>query len=458
MRALALAVLVAASSAAAVAQPVPPGTRLDGIAAVVGDQVVLYSEVDALAGQLAQGQPVTDDLWSRALDRLVGQRVVIAKARQDTTLSVTEANVTRAASEQVARLAQQAGGDAQLEAAYGRTVGEIEASLRDDVRDEILLQRFQARRMQEVTVTPGEVQAWFAQIPEAERPEVPELVRVAHIVQVPEPDEAARVERRAFLGTLRDSILAGDATIEELADRYSTDPGNTGRGGVKNGGLYTGLRLSELVPRFQAALSALTPGEYSQVVETRFGYHVIRLNELEGDRISFNHILLDVPTGEREAEQARETLAVLRDSVAAGVPFEAVARRNSEDPYSAQRGGFVSDPESGQRDLNVAGLGAQWKATLDTLEVGEVSEPGAVRLLDGTDAYHVVLLQKRTPAHTLSVADDYALLSQYALQDKRLQVQQEWVDDLRREVYVDVRAERYEPLGGASPGGAAGRP
>ena len=459
MRTLALTALVAASAAAAAAQPVPPGTRLDGIAAVVGDQVVLYSEVDALAAQLAQGQPVTDEVWSRTLDRLVGQRVVIAKARQDTTLSVTEANVTRAVSEQTARLAQQAGGEAQLEAAYGRTLGEIEASLRDDVRDELLLQRYQARRMQEVTVTPGEVQAWFAQIPESERPEVPELVRVAHIVQVPEPDEAAKVERRAFLAALRDSIVAGDATIEALADRYSTDPGNTGRGGVKNGGLYTGLRLSELEARFRAATAALEPGQYSQVIETPFGYHVIRLNELEGDRVSFNHILLDVPTGEREAAQARETLAVLRDSVTAGVPFEAVARRNSEDPYSAQRGGFVSDPESGQRDLNIAGLGAQWKATLDTLEVGEISEPGAVRLLDGTEAYHVVLLQKRTPAHRLSVADDYALLSQYALQDKRLRVQQEWVEDLRREVYVDVRADRYEPPAGATAAAEArGRP
>ena len=447
-RAFALAALVTLSASAAVAQPVPPGTRLDGIAAVVGDQVVLYSEVDALAQQAAQGQPVTDDLWSRALDRLVDQRVVIAKARQDTTLSVSEARVTRAVQEQVSRLAQQAGGEAGLEAAYGRTVGEIETSLRDDVRDELLLQTYQQRRMQDVTVTPGEVQAWFAQIPETERPQVPELVRVAHIVQVPEPDEAAQAERRAFLQALRDSITAGQATIEDLANRYSTDPGNTGRGGEKNGGLYTGLRLSELEARFRAATAALEPGAYSQVIETPFGFHVIRLNSLQGDQVSFNHILLDVPTGEREGEQAVEALRVLRDSVEAGVPFEAVARRNSEDPYSAQRGGFVSDPESGQRDLNIAGLGAQWKATLDTLAVGEVSAPAPVKLLDQTDAYHIVLLQKRTPAHQLSVADDYALLSQYALQDKRQRTQGEWVDDLRREVYIDVRSPRYQPVGG----------
>ena len=190
--------------------------------------------------------------------------------------------------------------------------------------------------------------------------------------------------------------------------------------------------------------------------ETPFGFHVLRLNERRGDRVSFNHVLIEVPTGEDERVQAREALAVLRDSVAAGVPFEAIARRHSEDPYSAARGGFVSDPQSGQRDLNPEGLGAQWKATIDTLEVGEVSAPAPVALLDGTEALHFVLLQRRTPPHRLSVEDDYALLSQYALQEKQQEVLGRWVGELRREVYVDVRAERYAPPG-AAPAPAGGR-
>lgn len=443
-----LSALLLLTAAGAVAQPVQPGQRLDGIAAVVGEQVVLYSEVDALVAQTTQGREAPPELWSRALDRLVDQRVVIAKARQDTTLGVTDDIVSQELDRRIQQLAAQVGGEAALAQAYGRTIEEVRASLRDDVRDEILLQQYQGRRLREVQITPGEVREWFETIPEAERPMVPELVRVAHVVRLPEADGAAQAATRARAEALRDSIVSGAATIEELANRYSDDPGNTNRDGTQNGGLYTTLRLSDLEPRFQAAAAAAEIGAVSPVFETPFGYHVLRVNEREGDRISFNHILLEVEVGEEATAQAREFLSVLRDSIQAGTPFEAIARRHSEDPASAYRGGYVSVPQTRSRDLAVEGLGPQWQATLDTLEVGEISEPGPVTLADGTEAVHIVLLQRRTPEHPLSVDDDYALLSQYALQEKQNEVLADWVGDLRRSVYVDIRAEEYDPPAG----------
>ncbi|MAQ93900.1 hypothetical protein B1759_02840 [Rubrivirga sp. SAORIC476] len=451
MRSILTALLILAAASGAVAQPVAPGARLDGIAAVVGEQVVLYSEVDALVQQSTpQGQTPPPDFWSRALDRLVDQRVVIARARQDTTLNITDDIVDQRVDAQVAQLSAQVGGDAALEQAYGRSLDEVKISIRDDVRDELLLQQYQARRMREVVITPGEVRAWFERIPETERPVVPELVRVAHIVRIPSTDEAGRASLRAFADALRDSVLAGQATIEELANRHSADPGNTNRDGTKNGGLYTTLRLTDLEPRFQAAAAAAEIGTLSPVFETPFGYHFLRVNSRDGNRLSFNHVLLQVEVGEAEGQAAREYLSVLRDSVLAGTPFEAIARRQSEDPASAPRGGYVSVPQTRQRDLSVEGLGPEWRATIDSLEVGEISEPAPVTLADasGTRAFHIVLLQKRTPAHPLSVTDDYALLSQYALQEKQNEVLAEWVGDLRETVYVDIRAERYQPPSG----------
>lgn len=443
-----LVLLALAATAGASAQPVTPGTRLDGIAAVVGEQVVLYSEVDALVAQTTQGREAPPDLWSRALDRLIGQKVIIDHARRDTTLNVTDDIVQERVDLQVRQLSAQLGGEAALARAYGRSVEEVKASLRDDVRDDILLQQFQGRRVRQITITPGEVREWFAQIPQDQLPLVPELVRVAHIVQIPEPSEEAKAAVRAQADGLRDSLVAGQATIEELANRYSDDPGNTNTDGTKNGGLYTTLRIGDLEPRFRAAAANAELGAISPVFETPFGYHVMRVNEREGERISFNHILLQIEPTDADHQDAKDRLVAMRDSVQSGVPFEAVARRNSQDPLSSQRGGFVADPQTRQRDLQIDGLGPQWRATLDTLEVGEISMPGEVRLLDPgqTEAYHVVLLQKRTPAHTLSIEDDYGLLSGYALQDKQNVELEEWVRDLRRGVYVDVRAEQYQPL------------
>src|SRR5690606_10503500 len=130
-----------------------------------------------------------------------------------------------------------------------------------------------------------------------------------------------------------------------------------------------------------------------------------------------------------------------------GLPFELAAKRNSDDPFSAAQGGYLADPRSGERDLRLEALGALWQATIDTMEVGEISQPAEVQLLDGTNAWHIVLLQRRTPPHRLSLETDYALLSQYALQEKRQRVLDEWLADLRRTVYVEVKTDRYVERG-----------
>ena len=429
---------------AATAQPTSSGQVLDGIAAIVGDQVVLLSEVEALSQQAAQGQPVEDALWSRALDQLVNQRVLVVKARRDTTIDVPDEYVDEQLDARVSALAEQVGGEAQLEALYGRRISEIKTSLREDVRNELFAQQYRSRRLQDVTITPGEVRAWFEQIPVADRPEVPELVRVAHVVKVPKPNEAARQQARSFAQVLRDSITAEQAPFEDIANRHTQDPGNTNRDGTKNGGRYDRFTLRDLVPAFSAAASALQPGEISQVFETEFGYHVLRLNSREGDNISFNHVLIPISEEGSEVGAAFDELVVLRDSIVThDVPFEAIARRHSEDAFSANRGGFVSDPRTLERDLRLEALGPGWQANVDTLSVGDISQPTEVDLLDGTSAVHIVLLQKRTPAHPLSPDIDYVLLSDYALQDKRQIVFTEWIERLRRDVYIDIKSDRY---------------
>ena len=442
--------LLAAGTAAA--QPAT-GARLDGIAAVVGDRVVLYSEVDALAQQTAASQQppiaVSPELWSRALDQLIDRQIIIDNARRDTTITATDEEVRGEVDRNIQQLVQQTGSEAALEEAYGRPIADIRTSIVDDVRDDILLQRYRGRRLRAVATTPGEVEAWFQRIPEADRPQIPEQVRVAHVVRIPAPAPHARDQARAFTQALRDSIAAGQATLGDLANRYSTDPGNTNRDGTKNGGSYRNFSLRDLDPTFAAAAAALEPGGLSQVVESSFGFHVIRLDDRQGDRVSFSHILIPVSRAALDTDAARAMLTTLRDSVVTmGVPFEAIARRNSQDPYSAARGGFVSNPQTGERDIVLDALGAAWKATVDTMTVGEISGIAPVALLDAsqTQVLHFVLLQKRTPAHTLNLDADYALLSEYALQDKRQKTLREWVDGLRRSTFVDIRAtDRYLP-------------
>ena len=441
--ALALALLLAAPlGRAPAAQPVQSGQVLDGLVAVVGGEVVLRSEVDALATQASGGQAITADVWSRALDEIVKQKVLVVHARRDTTIQVADDYVDQQLDQQLGQMASQAGGMEALEAYYRRSNEEIKALFREDVRDQMMAEQFRFRRLASVTVTPGEVREWFGRIPEAELPMVPELVRVAHIVKVPSPTPEAVAEARAFAGALRDSVVSGQATIEDIATRHSKDGGSAARGG-----LIADIRLALLVPEFAAVAGSIEPGAYSEVFETPFGYHVLRVNERAGGVVSFNHFLITVDGGESAEAAARAELVALRDSIqTGGASFVALAREHSEDPSSAARGGIVSDPRTGERDLRIDALGPQWLAALEGLEVGAISEPAPVRLLStGAEALHIVRLQKRTPEHRLSLEDDYALLSGYALQEKKREVFERWVRGLQASIFVQIKDDRYVP-------------
>ena len=432
--------LLAASAVPAAAQS--DGQVLDEVVAVVGGEAVLNSEVEVFAAQFARDNVFGDAAYKRALDDLIAQKVLLAHAQRDTTILVTNEAVDDALNRRISQLAQQVGGEEQVEALYGQPLTEIREQFRGEIRKQLLVQQFQGRRARQIRVTPSEVRAFFESIPVADRPQVPDLVRVSHIVRKPVLDPAAKSDARRLTETLRDSVLADQLAFEAAATRYTADPGSKERGGR-----YAGINVRELVPEFGAVAQTLEPGALSGVFETGFGFHFMRLNERRGDVIDFNHVLIRVDDSRVDAEAALAMLETLRDSVVtSGVPFGQVAKRHSEDPSSAPRGGALADPQGG-RDLPAAELGALWQATLDTLEVGEISAPTEVRLLDGTRAFHVVLLQKKTPSHALDPQTDYALLSDYALQEKRGRELDAWVQKLRESVYVDIRTDRYRTDG-----------
>ena len=416
---------------------------LDGIVAVVDGEIILRSDVNALVlGVMQQQQaPITDRLWLDALGELVNQKVLLAHAKKDTTIQITPEQTSQEVDARIDRLSAQAGGRQRLEEAYGKTVAEIKAELTPAVREQIMTSEFQRKYMQGVKVTPSEVRSWFNRIPQDSLPELPEIVRVAHIVRLPEPDPGARREALDIISTLRDSVASGGATIEELAV-FSDDPGS-----AENGGRYENIRLSELVPEFGAIAASLEPGQLSQVFDTDYGLHFMRLNQRTGDMVDFNHILIKIDDSRVDPQPAIDVLEAARDSVVnLNVPFERLARRLSQEPRSASRGGFVSDPRSDDRDLVLSALSQSWQQTINQLEVGAISEPAKFELLDGRDGWHIVWLQDRIPPHSVSLAEDYDRIEQLVLQEKRATEMDTWLRRLRQSVHIEMRVAGAEEL------------
>lgn len=417
-----------------------PTGQLDGIVAVVGDNVVLRSDVEALALQFARGGTVTDEMRRAALNELINQNTLVAHAKRDTTITVSPDEVSEVLDQRTDALVQQLGGEDEVVALYGRSLAQIREDFRDTVRDQLLAQALQRRKYFEVRVTPQEVRQWFEAIPADSIPDVPALVRLAHIVRFPEINPEARSDAQQKIAAIRDSIVAG-TPIEELARRHSEDPGSAQRGGR-----YERVNVRDLVPEFGAVAATTAPGELSQVFETQFGFHVLRLNSRTGDVVDFNHVLVRVDASSTDPASALETLETLRDSVVTkGASFARLAKEYSEDPTTAARGGNVIVPQTGDRDLRLDALDASWRRTIDTLEVGEISHPTRATLLDGQQAYHVVMLQRRQEPHKLSLETDYTLIQDFALQDKRQRELEAWIRELRGSVYIAIKDESLRP-------------
>lgn len=411
---------------------------IDEIVAIVGDQIILKSDVDGYVMGVAQQHqiPYSDELWKNALDQLINQKVLAVHAKRDTTLEISDSQVDQALDQRIAQLRDQVGGQSQLEELYGKSELQIKNDLRDDFRDQLLAEQFQNIKLQQIRVTPSEVKEWFSQLPADSLPVLPEMVRLAHIVRYPAITQAARDEAMEIISAIRDSVMAG-ASFEEMARLFSDDIAS-----ARNGGRDTGRRLSELVPEFAAVASRIEIGEISQVFETQFGLHFLRINQRQGDIIDYNHILIRFDESKADPTEAISFLETIRDSIVThNAPFELMARRHSEEVSTASRGGRVVDPRSGSRDLPYDALGPTWKRTINTLQEGEISQPTEVELLDGRRAYHLLLLQKRVPSHTVDFVTDYERIQQIALQEKQARVLDEWVNKLRKDVYIETRGK-----------------
>ena len=410
---------------------------LDEIVAVVGDDIILQSDVDGMVlGVMNQQQMAwSQDLWNEALQQLINEKVMVIHAKRDTNIVVTDQQVDQMLDGQIDQIQRQVGGQARLEELYGKSLLEVKADLREEYRDRLLADELRRQKISSIKATPTDVRDWFNLIPTDSLPTVPDLVRVSHIVRLPVVTQAARDEAMEIITAIRDSVVAGVSTIEDMAELFSDDPGS-----AQNGGLYQDMGLDEVVPEFAAVASRSPLGAYSRVFETQFGLHFLRINSRRGDRIDYNHILVSFDDRKVDDQPAIDRLQVIRDSIlTSGTSFEAMAREESEEELSKAQGGRVTDPNSGERNLYLEVLGAMWQRTLAPLEEDEISKPSEVQLLDGRRAWHIVRLDKRIAEHKVDIATDYELIEQRALQDKQSRIMNQWMRDLRTSVYLDMR-------------------
>ena len=398
---------------------------LDRIVAVVENDPILESELAAQVQFFIMNNrldPKTPGLRDQVLQSMINEKLIIAKAIEDSVV-VSDDEVQQQLEAAIQSRIQQVGSEARLEEAYGMPLSRIKREYRDEMRKNLLAQKLQQQRFGSSQIGRFEVEEFYRTYRDS-LPKVPEEVDLAHIYIRPKFGEAERASARAVMQTLLDSLAAG-VDFAGLAQRHSDDPGSAPQGG--NLGL---VRRGQFVKEFESAVFSLGEGQTSGIVETELGMHLIQLVERRGDAVRARHILKRIQRTDAGDSTAIRLLDSLRQRILAGDNFAELAKKFSEDNETNLIGGSLGTLELEQLDKS-------WYTTVSPLAAGEVSQPA--RLPVGNSyGYHIVLVRKRVPSHTMTMEQDYHKLEQIALNYKRTKDYQTWLESLRSGIYWKI--------------------
>ncbi|HAV24522.1 MAG: hypothetical protein A2X67_13495 [Ignavibacteria bacterium GWA2_55_11] len=398
---------------------------LDRIIAVVDKEIITESELNdrvtlvAMQNKLDAKAP---GLRSEVLDGMITEKLVLAQALID-SIEVTDDEVTRALDQQVQNFVRQVGSEARVEQMYGKPISRIKREYRDQIRQQLLVQKVRQQRESGLQVTRRETEEFFTAYKDS-LPQVPEEFFLSHVFVIPSPDSAVDRATRMKLKAILDSIRAG-GDFADFARRYSID------GTAASGGEMPWAKRGEYVREFEEAVFSLQPGQISDVVKTQYGYHIVRLEERRGESVRVRHILLRIERGPESDSTAVRFLSLLRDSALHGKPFADLARSHSEDEETKAIGGDLGAVTADQ-------LVPEFSAVVLPLNDGEISPPARASI-GSSYGWHIVWLRKRVAAHAMNLEQDFERVSQVALYMKRNRLNTEWVEEMKRTIYVDVR-------------------
>lgn len=402
---------------------------LDYIVAVVENEVILNSDISQLVDMYRVQNPkdVPADIEKQIFEKMIDTRALIAYARKDSVLIPTD-QVDSAVRQFTDQLRQEAGSQEALEqkiAEYGLAIRDWLRLLRQQKEDELLQRKLEEARFGQIRVSGLEVQRFYETHSDS-LPDKQSVVSMSHIMMTIKPDPEREAAVRKRIEAIQAQIMdQGD--FGEIAKKYSEDLAS-----AKTGGDLGFFSRGTFVETFEDTAFALKPGEMSGIMQTRYGFHLIKKEEEKGVQIRARHIFLQLPLKPEDDARTSQTLEFLRQRILSGAEtFEEAAKKYSEDIESSVKNGDLGE-------FIVEQLQPQYRSIVDTLTVGLMSAP--VKIQDNSeDSYHILRVNKRTGGGKLTLKDDYETLTNMAKQEKWNAERRRWLSDMRADLHIEER-------------------
>lgn len=410
--------------------------KIDGVAAVVGDFIVLESDIDIQFAQLeASGINTKDITRCQLFGKLLEDKLYMHHSIQD-SLEVNDLEIKSYVDQQLESFAQQIGSMEKLVAYYNKG---SEQELRDEMfalnKNGKMAAMMQQKIIEEVEVTPEEVRQFFNGLPKSERPVFGTELRVAQIVVIPETTEAEIKKVINKLNDFRSDIIDNGASFTTKAVLYTEDPGSK-----SNGGKYT-LNRSQpnSAKEFREVVFSLEVGEISEPFKTDFGYHIVLLEKIRGQEYDVRHILLKPKITNQSIKEARDKINRIRESIVNGeLSFSDAAKEGSDEKETKYDGGQLRNPETQDYNFELTKMDPELYSQIQNLADGDVSPVYKDEDRTNSIKFKILTVTNRVNEHEADFAQDYIKIKALALEEKQLEAIADWQEEKIKETFISI--------------------
>ncbi|HMK26438.1 MAG TPA: peptidylprolyl isomerase [Chitinophagaceae bacterium] len=407
----------------AVAQSQSAKVVADKIAGIVGDRIILQSDIkNSIADIQRQGGTIPDNAECLIMEQALVSKVLMLQAEKD-SLPVTDEEVEAELDQKIRYYINQLGSQEALEEVAGKTIYQIKDDARESVKEQKLAAVMQRKIVDNVRITPNEVKAFFDKIPKDSLPFYESELEICQIIVYPKASRDLEQYIIEEMNTYKKQLETKVTDFCTLAKKVSEDPGSKERCGQYQ------LNRNEKTwdPVFMSTAFRLKEGEISAPVKTKFGYHIIQMVQRNGDDAVIRHILRIPPVTEAEIGIAINKLDTVRSKIIAGtISFNAAATKYSDDESAKFAGPCVTNRDGSTR-VTIDLLDKDMVVMLGKMKVGDFSQPTAYTDETGKQGARIVYLKSRSEPHRLNLHDDYSKISQFALEEKKGKTLDNWL-------------------------------
>jgi len=416
--------------------------KVDGVAVVVGKNIVLDSDIDKFKKELQQRVEGKVDITDcEMLEELMIQKLIAHHAVVDSIVA-TDVEINGEVERNIAYFTQQLGTIEKVVEMYGFNDEEdLRKELFDIQKEQILIRKERESITEKVDVTPEEVRTYYNNLKkENSLPEFSAEIELAQIVKYVKPSEEEINRVIVKLNAIRKEIEDG-YSFRLKAIINSDDPAVSGNG-PGAGGKYTITRESGFIKEFKEVAFSLDEGEVSEPFESGFGYHIIQVEKIKGQERDVRHILIQPKISEVELQASKDELSKIREQILSGeITFEDAVLKYSDDKETKNNKGLILNPQTNDTRFNLTRMDPTLYGRVSNLKAGEITETYYDEIRGGEKMHKIILLKSKEEAHTASFTQDYEKIQQLTLQKKQEETVDKWAKDKIKDTYIKINKD-----------------